>query len=228
MSVVSQFTFGISRSSCGSLLIAGPFAAVLAFLQVILYARLLIFHRHVCICAARRRRLQAAHVVSLGNATPVKLLVGPSESKSIDITMRPLYVDGKVKELYHGRHPRCDRPRIRGAGAPIASTTPCPTIPQDAQMALAARRLDAGGPRLRQGSPLSSCLTSILFTPMSAGIATMPPTAASHPLGSGRYRGHRNRQQESRFSARNWEKPSWPIRSTAIASPPIGNASRRV
>src|SRR5579864_6187592 len=42
------------------------------------------------------------HVVALGKALPVKLLVGPSEDKTIDITVRALYVDGKLKEFTTG------------------------------------------------------------------------------------------------------------------------------
>ena len=42
------------------------------------------------------------HVVSLGKTTPVKLFVGPSEEKTIDITVRPLYVDTKLKDFTTG------------------------------------------------------------------------------------------------------------------------------
>jgi hypothetical protein len=42
------------------------------------------------------------HVVSLGRPTGVKLLVGPSEDKNMSITIRALYVDGKVKEFTTG------------------------------------------------------------------------------------------------------------------------------
>jgi hypothetical protein len=42
------------------------------------------------------------HVVALGKALPVKLYIGPSEDKTIDITVRPLYVDTKVKAFTTG------------------------------------------------------------------------------------------------------------------------------
>jgi hypothetical protein len=42
------------------------------------------------------------HVVSLGKATPVKLFVGPSEATTIDISVRPLYVDTKLKDFTTG------------------------------------------------------------------------------------------------------------------------------
>lgn len=42
------------------------------------------------------------HTVTLGKAMPVKLFVGSSEDKTIDITVRPLYVDGKVKDFTTG------------------------------------------------------------------------------------------------------------------------------
>ena len=43
-----------------------------------------------------------AHTVTLGKATPVKLFVGASEDKTLDITVRPLYVDGKAKDFTTG------------------------------------------------------------------------------------------------------------------------------
>src|SRR5208283_5654784 len=42
------------------------------------------------------------HVMSLGKPMPVKLLLGPSEGKSATITVRPLYLDTKLKEYTTG------------------------------------------------------------------------------------------------------------------------------
>ena len=42
------------------------------------------------------------HVMSLGKPMPVKLLLGPSEEKSATITVRPLYLDTKLKEYTTG------------------------------------------------------------------------------------------------------------------------------
>src|SRR5271167_812484 len=42
------------------------------------------------------------HVMSLGKPTPVKLLLGPSEEKSVNITVRPLFLDTKLKEYTTG------------------------------------------------------------------------------------------------------------------------------
>ncbi len=42
------------------------------------------------------------HVVSLGKAMPVKLFIGPAEDKTMDITVRPLYVDTKLKDFTTG------------------------------------------------------------------------------------------------------------------------------
>jgi hypothetical protein len=42
------------------------------------------------------------HTVTLGKATSVKLFVGPVEDKTLDITVRPLYVDGKAKDFTTG------------------------------------------------------------------------------------------------------------------------------
>ncbi len=50
------------------------------------------------------------HVVSLGKQIPVKLFVGPSEDKSMDITVRALYVDTNLKEFTTGKtHDITDR-----------------------------------------------------------------------------------------------------------------------
>lgn len=50
------------------------------------------------------------HVVSLGKATPVKLFAGPAEAKTIDISVRPLYVDSKMKDFTTGEaHDVTDR-----------------------------------------------------------------------------------------------------------------------
>ena len=50
------------------------------------------------------------HVVSFGSPQPVKLYVGSLEEKSIDITVRALYVDTKLKEFTNGKaHDVTDR-----------------------------------------------------------------------------------------------------------------------
>ena len=50
------------------------------------------------------------HVVALGKPLPVKLFIGPSEDKTIDITVRALYVDSKLKEFTTGKqHDVTDR-----------------------------------------------------------------------------------------------------------------------
>jgi len=50
------------------------------------------------------------HVVSLGKATPVKLFFGPAEDKTLDITVRLLYVDTKLKDYTTGEaHDVTDR-----------------------------------------------------------------------------------------------------------------------
>jgi hypothetical protein len=42
------------------------------------------------------------HVMSFGKPTTVKLLLGPSEEKSVTISVRPLYLDTKLKEYVTG------------------------------------------------------------------------------------------------------------------------------
>lgn len=50
------------------------------------------------------------HVITFGKALPVKLFVGPGEDKSIDLKIRSLYVDGKLKEFTTGEpHDITDR-----------------------------------------------------------------------------------------------------------------------
>jgi hypothetical protein len=43
-----------------------------------------------------------AHTVTLGKPVPVKLMVGMAEDKTVDITVRPLYIDGRVKDFTTG------------------------------------------------------------------------------------------------------------------------------
>src|ERR1041385_9553214 len=50
------------------------------------------------------------HAVSLGKPLPVKLFIGPSESQTMDVTVRPLLVDGRTKDFTTGNtHDVTDR-----------------------------------------------------------------------------------------------------------------------
>jgi len=50
------------------------------------------------------------HVVSFGSPQPAKLYVGPMEDKAIDVSVRALYVDTKLKEFTTGKpHDVTDR-----------------------------------------------------------------------------------------------------------------------
>ncbi len=50
------------------------------------------------------------HIVAFGNPKPVKVFAGSSEDKTIDITVRALYVDTKLKEYTTGKpHDVTDR-----------------------------------------------------------------------------------------------------------------------
>ena len=50
------------------------------------------------------------HVITFGKPLPVKLFVGPNDEKSIDLKIRSLYVDGKLKEFTTGEpHDVTDR-----------------------------------------------------------------------------------------------------------------------
>jgi len=50
------------------------------------------------------------HLITFGKWTPIKWFVGPQEDKAVDAKVRPLYVDGKLKEFTLGDpHPITDR-----------------------------------------------------------------------------------------------------------------------
>lgn len=50
------------------------------------------------------------HVVGFGSAQPVKLFIGPAGDKTLDMTVRALYVDSKLKEFTTGKpHDVTDR-----------------------------------------------------------------------------------------------------------------------
>lgn len=53
----------------------------------------------ICLPAAATPK---PHTVTLGRPVPVKLMVGASENKTVDITVRALNVDGKVKDFTTG------------------------------------------------------------------------------------------------------------------------------
>jgi len=56
----------------------------------------------IAILAAGPAYAAKQHVVTLGKPMPVKLFVGTNEDKSIDLKVRPLFVDGKIKEFTTG------------------------------------------------------------------------------------------------------------------------------
>jgi hypothetical protein len=64
----------------------------------------------VVITSALAGAASRPHAVRFGKPLPVKLFVGPSEDKTLDITVRPLYVDSRVKEFTTGKeHDITDR-----------------------------------------------------------------------------------------------------------------------
>jgi hypothetical protein len=65
------------------------------------------------------------HVVAFGKTTGVKLLIGPSEDKTLDITVRSLYVDTKLKEFTTGEsHDVTDREFVVRRAYRINDTLP--------------------------------------------------------------------------------------------------------
>jgi hypothetical protein len=66
-----------------------------------------------------------AHVVSLGKPVTAKLFVGPSEDNTMDIPIRALYVDGRVKEFTTGSaHDVTDREFVVRRAYRINDTLP--------------------------------------------------------------------------------------------------------
>ena len=65
------------------------------------------------------------HAVSLGKPIKAKLLIGPSEDKTMDISIRSLYVDGRVKEFTTGStHDVTDREFVVRRAYRINDTLP--------------------------------------------------------------------------------------------------------
>jgi hypothetical protein len=65
------------------------------------------------------------HVVAFGKTTAVKLFVGPSEDKTLDISVRPLYVDTRMKEFTTGdSHDVTDREFVVRRAYRINDTLP--------------------------------------------------------------------------------------------------------
>jgi hypothetical protein len=61
-------------------------------------------------CAVTVAAAATPHVITFGKPLPVKLFLGTNEDKSIDLKIRSLYVDGKLKEFTTGEpHDITDR-----------------------------------------------------------------------------------------------------------------------
>jgi hypothetical protein len=69
--------------------------------------------RHLVLILLAASAMDAAaktHVITFGKPMPVKLFVGPAEDKSLDLSVRPLSVDGKLREFVTGEaHDVTDR-----------------------------------------------------------------------------------------------------------------------
>jgi hypothetical protein len=62
------------------------------------------------LCAKTATAASKPHVISFGTSLPAKVFVDSTDSKTIDITVRALYVDAKLKEFTTGtRHDVTDR-----------------------------------------------------------------------------------------------------------------------
>lgn len=64
----------------------------------------------VVLCSVLAGAASKPHVVGFGSAQPVKLFIGRAGDKTLDITVRALYVDSKLKEFTTGKpHDVTDR-----------------------------------------------------------------------------------------------------------------------
>jgi len=62
------------------------------------------------LCAASSSASPKDHVITFGKTTTVKLFIGPTEDKTMDMKIRGLYVDGNLKEFTTGEsHDVTDR-----------------------------------------------------------------------------------------------------------------------
>ena len=82
------------------------------------------------------------HVMSFGKPTTVKMLLGPSEEKSLTISVRPLFLDTKLKEYTTGpAHDVTDRVFVVRRAYRVNDSLPTES---SRPLAVATRRLAAG------------------------------------------------------------------------------------
>jgi hypothetical protein len=63
---------------------------------------LIVLSAFICFLALNLEAARKPHVVSLGKTMQVKLFLGPDEDRTAPMDVRPLYVDGKLKEFTTG------------------------------------------------------------------------------------------------------------------------------
>jgi len=166
------------------------------------------------------------HTVTLGKAMPVKLFVGSSEDKTIDITVRPLYVDGKVKDFTTGdTHEVTDREFVVRRAYRINDS-----LPDDS--AKTPKWLWERGDWMLvdRHSGKATLLKLPDFDPFYSQVSWYRDYAAYCGIPSGGERVNAvifEIGNKSRCFARSWEKTLRETRPTAIAPLPSGGASPR-
>src|SRR3982750_2344685 len=56
----------------------------------------------IILCSPSMEAASKPHVISFGKIMNVKLFLGPTEDRTAPLVVRPLYVDGKLKEFTTG------------------------------------------------------------------------------------------------------------------------------
>jgi hypothetical protein len=115
------------------------------------------------------------HTINFGKWTPVKWCLGPNEGKCLDLKVRALYVDGRMKEYMLGTaHDVTERLFVIRRAFRVNDTLPGETAPrwvwQRGGWLAVERRLVISRPSIYR--------SSIPIIPRSAGTATMRLIAA--------------------------------------------------
>ncbi len=159
---------------------------------------------------------------------PVKLFVGPSEDKTMDITVRPLIRRQQAEGVHHRRQRTTSPTGSLSFAAPIASTTRCRTMPQRRRNGCGSA---ADGCWWTAARARSRSLKLPDFDPFYSEVSWYRDYAAycgiTRQWRAGECGCRRDRRARSRCFARNWARTRWTTRRTAIAPRRIGSASPR-
>jgi len=155
------------------------------------------------------------HVLTFGKWTAVRWMVGPSEGRPIDMKVRPLHVDARLKEYTTGLpHDITDRLFVVQRVFRVNDS-----LPEDPGGVLTGNGSGAGGfswTASRGKQPRFRFQNSIRCLPQRSGIAITSPTAESPTTANDFSRLSPRLDIASRFSRRQWathRERSFPILS---------------